>query len=56
MIEEMLKVLKTNNSVIAIRCYTYSEGEGGCIPTIIGNRNITKDMYNVVNTIYENKK
>ena len=55
MIQEMLKVLKIkgDNSIIAIRCYVYSNGEGGCIPLSIKNRIITQDMYKVVDKIYE---
>lgn len=53
MIEEMLNILKTNNPIIAIRCYTYSNRHGGCIPFVIGNRKITQDMYNIVDKINE---
>lgn len=52
-IEKMLKVLKTNNPTIAMRCYNDSEGYGGCIPFVVGQRKITQEMCNVVDKIYE---
>lgn len=54
-IKNMLRVLKMKNdkAIIAMRCFSYSNKNGGCVPLSIGNKKITQEMYDVVDKIYE---
>ncbi|MCI8640951.1 MAG: hypothetical protein HFJ59_03655 [Clostridia bacterium] len=54
-IKNMLRVfnIKNKNPIVAISCYSYSDKNGGCLPDIIRNREITKEMYEVIDKIYQ---
>lgn len=54
-IKKMRRILKIkkNEPIIAMRCYSYSNKVGGCVPLSIGDKKITQDMYDIVDKIYE---